>query len=100
MLVAFAFDVSAAAAAVTAATTYSALRSVLLEHGATPSALTGLSELAGLLSGRHKLSPNAAARWMTAPDPRLDDQRPLDVWLEDGAGRVLDTVRAERTRRL
>ena len=34
----------------TTSTTYYALRSVLIEHGARPSALTGLSELAGLLS--------------------------------------------------
>jgi hypothetical protein len=80
--------------------TYSALRTVLVEHGASPTALVGLTELAGLLSGRHGLSANAATRWMTGPNARLDDQRPLDVWLEDGAGRVLDAVRAERTRRL
>ena len=81
-------------------TTYSALRALLLEHDAPPTALTGLTELAGLLTSRHGLSPNAAARWMTGPSPQLDDQRPLDVWLEAGAGRVLDAVRAERTRRL
>jgi hypothetical protein len=37
---------------------------------------------------------------MTGPNARLDDQRPLDVWLDDGAGRVLDAVREERTGRL
>jgi len=84
---------------VIASTTYSALRAVLQEHGAPPSALAGLAELAGLLSGRHGMSPTAASRWMTGPNARLDDQRPLDVWLAD-AGRVLDVVRAERTRRL
>jgi hypothetical protein len=36
---------------------------------------------------------------MTGPSARLDEQRPLDVWVED-AGRVIDTVRAERTGRL
>ena len=81
-------------------TTYAALRAVLLEHGATPTALTGLAELAGLLSGRHHLSPGAATRWMTGPNARLHDQRPLDVWLYEGAGQVLDAVRAEQTRRL
>jgi hypothetical protein len=85
---------------VSASNTYVALRRVLLEHGAPPSALTGLTELAGLLSGRHGLSTSAAARWMTGPNDRLEQQRPLDVWLENGAGRVLDAVRAETTRRL
>jgi hypothetical protein len=87
---------------VTASTTYVALRNVLLEHGAPPAALTGLTELAGLLSGRHRLSPNAATRWMTGPNDRLEQQRPLDVWLEGGRGpgRVLDAVRAEATRQL
>ena len=84
---------------VSASATYSALRHVLLEHAASPTALTGLSELAGLLSGRHGLSPAAATRWMTGPSARLEEQRPLDVWFED-AGRVLDAVRAERTGRL
>jgi hypothetical protein len=85
---------------VSTSTTYSALRSVLIEHGAPANALTGLTELAGLLTGRHGLSAHAAARWMTGPNARLDDQRPLDVWLDDGAGRVLDAVREERTGRL
>ena len=79
-------------------TTYSALRTVLREHGAPPRALSGLAELAGLLSGRHRLSPSAAARWMTGHNPHLEEQRPLDVWIED-APRVLDAVRAAETRR-
>lgn len=83
----------------TASATYSALRHVLLEHGAPLRALTGLSELAGLLADRHGLSPTAAARWMTGPSVRLEEQRPIDVWCED-AGRVLDVVRGERTGRL
>ena len=77
--------------------TYSALRTVLRQHGAHPSALSGLSELALLLSGRHRLSPSAAARWMTGPNAYLEEQRPLDVWVED-APRVLDAVRAAETR--
>ena len=80
--------------------TYAALRAVLLKHGARPTALVGLTELAGLLSGRHSLSPSAATRWMTGPSARLEDQRPLDVWLDVGAGPVLDAVRAEATSRL
>ena len=80
--------------------TYVALRHVLVEHGAPPSALIGLTELAGLLSGRHGLSPSAATRWMTGPNPRLEEQRPVDVWLENRADVVLDTVRAQQTRRL
>ena len=84
----------------TASTTYSALRNVLLKHGAPASALPGLSELASLLSGRHGLSPSAATHWMTGPNERLEEQRPLDVWLEQGPGRVLDAVRAEATRQL
>jgi hypothetical protein len=84
---------------VNTAATYSALRRVLVEHDVPPAALHGLSELAGLLSERHGLSPAAATRWMTGPSARLDEQRPLDVWVED-AGRVIDTVRAERTGRL
>ena len=82
----------------TVSTTYSALRAVLQEHGAPPRALAGLSELAGLLSGRHSLSPSAAARWMTGPNAYLEEQRPLDVWVED-APRVLDAVRGAETRR-
>ena len=81
-----------------ASTTYAALRAVRQEHGAPPRALTGLAELAGLLSGRHRLSPGAAARWMTGPNSYLEAQRPLDVWIED-APRVLDAVRAADTRR-
>jgi len=80
--------------------TYAALRTMLLKHGARPTALIGLTELAGLLSGRHRLSPGAAARWMTGPSPALEDQRPLDIWLDVGAGPVLDAVRAEGTSRL
>jgi Protein of unknown function (DUF2384) len=83
-----------------ASSTYAALRSVLLENGAPPSSLSGLTELAVLLSGRHRLSPSAASRWMTGPNPRLEDQRPLDVWVEGRPGRVLDAVRAEGTRQL
>jgi hypothetical protein len=85
---------------VNASTTYIALRAVLMAHGAPPTALSGLTELAGLLSGRHRLSANAATRWMTGPNRRLEDQRPLDVWLDAGAGPVLDAVRAETTGRL
>lgn len=81
-----------------ASTTYAALRAVLQEHGAPPRALTGLTELAGLLSGRHRLSPGAAARWMTGPNAHFEEQRPLDVWVEN-APRVLDAVRAAETRR-
>ena len=81
------------------AATYSALRRVLLAHDVPPAALTGLSELAGLLSVRHGLSPAAATRWMTGPSARLDEQRPLDVWVEH-PGHVIDAVRAERTGRL
>jgi hypothetical protein len=81
-----------------ASTTYAALRAVLQQHGAPPSALTGLTELAGLLSGRHRLSPGAAARWMTGPNSYLEQQRPLDVWIAD-APRVLDAVRGADTRR-
>jgi hypothetical protein len=81
-----------------ASTTYNALRAVLQEHGAPPRALTGLTELAGLLSGRHHLSPSAAARWMTGPNSYLEEQRPLDVWI-DNAPRVLDAVRSAETRR-
>jgi hypothetical protein len=80
------------------ATTYTALRAVLMEHGAPPRALAGLTELAGLLSGRHSLSPTAAARWMTGPNAYLEEQRPLDVWVEN-APRVLDAVRSAETRR-
>ena len=82
-----------------ASATYGALRHVLVEHDAPPTALVGLSELAGLLHQRHGLSPAAAARWLTSPSARLEEQRPLDVWVED-AGRVLDAVRGERTGRL
>jgi hypothetical protein len=85
---------------VNSSATYSALRAVLLEHGAPPTALTGLAELAELLTGRHGLSASAATRWMTTPNARLEDRRPLDAWLDDGAGPVLDIVRAETTRRL
>ena len=81
----------------TASTTYAALRAVLVKHGAPPRALTGLTELATLLAGRHSLTPIAAARWMTGPNSRLEEQRPLDVWIED-APRVLDAVRAADTR--
>lgn len=81
-------------------TTYAALRAVLQEHGAPPTALSGLPELAGLLSGRHGLSPSAATSWMLGPNSRLEAQRPLDVWIENGAGRVLDAVRQESTRAL
>ena len=80
-----------------ASSTYSALRLVLQEHGAPATALPGLTELAVLLSGRHRLSASDATSWMTGPNSRLDAQRPLDVWLDDGAGRVLDAVRAEGT---
>jgi len=81
-----------------ASTTYSALRAVLQKHGAPPRALTGLTELASLLSGRHGLSPSAAARWMTGPNSYLEEQRPLEVWIEN-APRVLDAVRSAETRR-
>lgn len=77
--------------------TYAALRAVLLEHDAPATALAGLPALAGLLGGRHRLSPGAASRWMTGPNARLEDQRPLDVWLYQGAGRVIDAANAEST---
>jgi hypothetical protein len=80
--------------------TYAALRTVLQEHGAPATALPGLTELACLLTGRHHLSAHAAATWMTGPNGRLEQQRPLDVWLDHGAGRVLDAVRAEATRQI
>jgi hypothetical protein len=78
--------------------TYAALRAVLLEHAAPAAALTGLPALAELLAGRHGLSPSAAGRWMVGPNARLGDRRPLDVWLVDGAGRVIDAATAESTR--
>ncbi|AHG90263.1 protein of unknown function DUF2384 [Gemmatirosa kalamazoonensis] len=80
--------------------TYSALRTVLLEHGAHATALTGLAELAGLLGGRHRLSASAATRWMLGPNARLGDRSPLEVWLSDGAGHVIDAARAESTHRI
>lgn len=78
--------------------TYAALRAVLLEHAAPAAALTGLPALAELLAGRHGLSPSAASRWMIGPNARLKDRSPLDVWLVDGAGRVIDAATAEATR--
>lgn len=81
-----------------ASSTYAALRALLQEEGAPPRALAGLTELAGLLSRRHRLSPSAAARWMTGPNAYLEAQRPLDVWIEN-APRVLDAVREAETRR-
>lgn len=77
--------------------TYAALRTVLLEHDAPAAALTGLPALAGLLGGRHRLSPSAATRWMLGPNARLGDRRPLDVWLGYGAGHVIDAANAEST---
>jgi hypothetical protein len=81
----------------THSTTYAALRAVLHEHDAPATALTGLTELAALLSGRHGLAPNAAVKWMLGMNPALADQRPLDLWLGGGAARVIDAARAEST---
>lgn len=78
--------------------TYTALRATLQAHGADAGALSGLTELAGLLSGQAGLSPSAAAQWLLASHARLDHRRPLDVWLGGRADRVIDAARAEPLR--
>jgi hypothetical protein len=77
--------------------TYAALRAVLQAPGAGAQALTGLTELAGVLHGRHSLAPGSAAQWLRASHPGLGGRTPLDVWLGGRADRVLDAARAEVT---
>jgi hypothetical protein len=77
--------------------TYAALRAVLQAHGAGAQALTGLTELAGVLHGRHGLAPRSAARWLQVSRPGLGGRTPLDVWLGGRADRVIDAARAGAT---
>ena len=73
--------------------TLTALRAVLQANGADAAALTGLTELAGLLGRDHGLAPAAAAQWLLASHPALGDRPPLEVWLTGRADRVIDAAR-------
>ncbi len=74
--------------------TYTALRAVLQANGAGAGALTGLTELAGILHQGRGLGPAAAADWLMATHAGLGNRRPLDVWLAGRADRVIDAARS------